>query len=279
MRVLTTDHQGAWREAAACCRFRGGGLMQYIDRTNEPLRLAAELSRVSTLTSLLEFTLAELFHVFDANVVVFGVSGVRQAAAAVYPRTAALIHALENEASPIWEDGPLTRWCRSHPSWSPVRISDILTTQEWLQVPFYAKTARRIGATFLLYLPVIHSHTPELGGYFIGRTSRDFSAEEVRVASQLQPVLIVAHARYLQDLTQKNPLTPRQHEVLDLTASGLTAHAIGSRLGISSHTVRKHLKYAYQRLGTHDRASAVSELRARGLSGARASPWQHANIK
>lgn len=255
-----------------------GELMQEIEGLDEPLRLATQLARLSTLTSIVELSLTALFGMFDADIVVFGVAGIGDAGAAVYPRTDTLIKALESEAGLIWENGPLTRWCRSHPSWSPVRISSILTEQEWLHVPFYRDTAQRIGATFLLYVPVFEPDTSKLGGYFIGRAGHDFSESDMRAAARLQPILIVTHAPYLKDLTRRSPLTPRQHSVLELTSRGLTAHAIGSRLGISSHTVHKHLNDAYQRLGTHDRASAVLEFRARGLSETPPNAWQNATI-
>ena len=53
--------------------------------------------------------------------------------------------------------------------------------------------------------------------------------------------------------------------VLALLAEGLTAEAIGRRLGVSRHTVRKHLEHLYRKLGVGDRLVAVREARARGI--------------
>jgi DNA-binding NarL/FixJ family response regulator len=54
------------------------------------------------------------------------------------------------------------------------------------------------------------------------------------------------------------PLTPRQVEVLQLTAEGLTAEEIAGRLGIGRETVRTHLKQVFGALEVHDRAQAVA---------------------
>jgi DNA-binding CsgD family transcriptional regulator len=58
-------------------------------------------------------------------------------------------------------------------------------------------------------------------------------------------------------------ITPRERTVLRLVSEGLTSAAAGRRLGISPHTVNKHLENAYRKLGTRDRVTAV--LRAREL--------------
>jgi DNA-binding CsgD family transcriptional regulator len=53
--------------------------------------------------------------------------------------------------------------------------------------------------------------------------------------------------------------------MLRLLAEGLTAESIGRRLGVSRHTVRKHLEHVYRKLGVTDRLVAVREARAQGL--------------
>lgn len=55
----------------------------------------------------------------------------------------------------------------------------------------------------------------------------------------------------------KNGLTRRQQQCLQLTATGLTASAIARRLGISERMVRAHLRDARQRLEAHSTAEAV----------------------
>jgi DNA-binding CsgD family transcriptional regulator len=60
-------------------------------------------------------------------------------------------------------------------------------------------------------------------------------------------------------------LTARELRVLALLAEGLTAAAIARRLGISPHTVAKHLQNAYRKLGATDRLSAVLAGQRLGL--------------
>lgn len=55
----------------------------------------------------------------------------------------------------------------------------------------------------------------------------------------------------------KNGLTRRQQQCLQLTAAGLTASAIARRLEISERMVRAHLRDARQRLEAHSTAEAV----------------------
>jgi two-component system, NarL family, nitrate/nitrite response regulator NarL len=60
-------------------------------------------------------------------------------------------------------------------------------------------------------------------------------------------------------------LTPREREVLRLTADGLSAPEIGERLYLSAATVKTHLQHLYGKLGVSDRAAAVAEAMRRGL--------------
>jgi len=60
-------------------------------------------------------------------------------------------------------------------------------------------------------------------------------------------------------------LTPREQQVLELIAEGLTAPAMGRELHLSTATVKTHLKTLYEKLGVGDRAAAVAEAMRRGL--------------
>ncbi len=57
------------------------------------------------------------------------------------------------------------------------------------------------------------------------------------------------------------PLTPRESEVLQLAAEGLSGPNISARLFVSQGTVKSHFQNIYDKLGVRDRAGAV----ARGL--------------
>ena len=60
-------------------------------------------------------------------------------------------------------------------------------------------------------------------------------------------------------------LTPRQHDIARLFASGLTAHEVAATAGISWRTARAHLEEIYGRLGVHSRAELALTLARVGL--------------
>lgn len=60
-------------------------------------------------------------------------------------------------------------------------------------------------------------------------------------------------------------LSEREHEVLQLTAEGLSAPRIGAELHLSPTTVKSHLHRAYEKLGVSDRAAAVAVAIRSGL--------------
>jgi DNA-binding NarL/FixJ family response regulator len=60
-------------------------------------------------------------------------------------------------------------------------------------------------------------------------------------------------------------LTPRQHEVLQLAAEGLSGASIAQQLVLSRSTVKTHFSNIYKRLGAGDRAGAVAEAMRLGL--------------
>jgi len=60
-------------------------------------------------------------------------------------------------------------------------------------------------------------------------------------------------------------LTPRQLEVLHLLDHGLSTPQIAARLGVSTDTVRNHIRALLRALGVHSRLQAVAEARRRGL--------------
>lgn len=57
-------------------------------------------------------------------------------------------------------------------------------------------------------------------------------------------------------------LTARQQEVADRLLQGMRNQEIADSLGISLHTVRRHLEQIFRRLGVNNRRDAVRLLRA-----------------
>lgn len=81
---------------------------------------------------------------------------------------------------------------------------------------------------------------------------------------------VLAGGSYLDPGVQRSQtvtgkLTPREVDVLTLLAEGLQHEEIGRRLGISSETVRTHLRKACDRLGATTRTQAVATALRMGL--------------
>jgi DNA-binding CsgD family transcriptional regulator len=73
------------------------------------------------------------------------------------------------------------------------------------------------------------------------------------------------------ELVHREPgrrLTPRQREILDLVASGLSTAEIAGELTLSPETVRNHLRNASRELGAHNRVEAIATARRVGLLAA-----------
>jgi NarL family two-component system response regulator YdfI len=61
------------------------------------------------------------------------------------------------------------------------------------------------------------------------------------------------------------PLSPREHQVLQLLAAGLGNKQIASQLNISEHTVKFHVNSIFDKLNASSRAEAVAIGARRGL--------------
>jgi len=61
------------------------------------------------------------------------------------------------------------------------------------------------------------------------------------------------------------PLTPREQQVLDLLAEGLSNKAIAARLGISDHTAKFHVNSILGKLGADTRTEAIVQAVRLGL--------------
>jgi DNA-binding NarL/FixJ family response regulator len=61
------------------------------------------------------------------------------------------------------------------------------------------------------------------------------------------------------------PLTAREHQVLELVAEGLPNKLIAARLGISDQTVKFHVATICGKLGAANRTEAVAVAFRKGL--------------
>jgi DNA-binding NarL/FixJ family response regulator len=67
----------------------------------------------------------------------------------------------------------------------------------------------------------------------------------------------------VQDAEARALLTPREAQILDAIADGLTNKAIARRLGISLHTVKFHVESVFRKLGASTRTEAVARASER----------------
>jgi PAS domain S-box-containing protein len=69
-------------------------------------------------------------------------------------------------------------------------------------------------------------------------------------------------------LEPRPQLTPRQREILELIASGLSTSEIATRLTLSTETVRNHLRSVFRELNVHTRLEAIAAAERLGLLAA-----------
>ncbi len=92
-----------------------------------------------------------------------------------------------------------------------------------------------------------------------------------QLLAALELISPVLHTLYLQtrpflissaDVTS---LTDRQRDLVDLAELGLSDKEIGSRLGISDHTVGNHFRAIYARLGISKRSQLIAFAKSRDV--------------
>lgn len=90
----------------------------------------------------------------------------------------------------------------------------------------------------------------------LARLARQAQSEAVSLAESLQT-----------PQTTEHPFSPREHEVLSLTADGLTNKEIAYRLGISERTVQFHINAIFNKTTTNSRTEAVALALRNGWIG------------
>jgi two-component system, NarL family, nitrate/nitrite response regulator NarL len=86
---------------------------------------------------------------------------------------------------------------------------------------------------------------------------------ETQLSSAIQGQLVRGAQRHATPLGPR--LTPREQQVLEFIAEGLSAPDIAGRLMLSVATIKKHLQSLYEKLGVSDRAAAVARAMRTGL--------------
>jgi DNA-binding CsgD family transcriptional regulator len=147
------------------------------------------------------------------------------------------------------------------PADGPRTLTDFVSARDFRRSEFYALVHRPLGVEYMLWLYLDPGRTDARLEF--DRADSDFSERDRKVLDLLLP-----HLRQRLRAAKHRPavpgaateLTRREREVIAHVAEGRTNNEIGRLLGISSHTVRKHLENAYEKLGTHTRTGAVAAV-------------------
>jgi len=110
-------------------------------------------------------------------------------------------------------------------------------------------------------------------GYLPKRAAADELVNAVRAVHSgeryIHPSLVGALVNgYLtrpEEKPKSRDLTPRQREVLELVAAGLTSQKVAEKLGLSARTVDRHIENMLRRLQMHSRVELVRYAIREGL--------------
>jgi len=115
-------------------------------------------------------------------------------------------------------------------------------------------------------------------GYLLKDTTPEELARAIRLVASGQSSLDPSIARKLvraisapQPLEPKNPLTPRETEVLKLFAQGLSNREVSDKLVISEWTTRTHMRNILGKLDLNSRSQAILYALREGLVSLEAS--------
>jgi len=148
---------------------------------------------------------------------------------------------------------------------SVTRNSDLMPDLEYRQTGMYVEVDHPLGCEHELRV-CLDGGAPRrtVRLLFVRGRSSEFSPRDVAVLTLLRPHLQRAFDTAEQQRRGGLPLTPRQHEVLELVSAGLTNRQIARRLTVSEGTVGKHVENILARLGVDSRTAAATRF---GRSG------------
>ena len=102
-------------------------------------------------------------------------------------------------------------------------------------------------------------------GYVLKDAPQDRLLEAIKVVHARGRYFPADIASRLMERMARSNLTPREHEVLQLVAKGLTNKQIGVAFGISDNTARNHVNSIIEKLQVSDRTEAATIAIRQGL--------------
>jgi len=152
------------------------------------------------------------------------------------------------------------------PCAAPLRWMHDLAVKRRMPDAFIDTLDPTIGRQYMV-APVISAGAFAGTIHFARAEDVPFGVKELMTASaialHLSTRLAAIDASSRVDRSWEGLLTKRRLEVADLAVRGFTAPEIGRALGISSNTVKKHLRVLYERLGVASRAELATILTRR----------------
>lgn len=105
-------------------------------------------------------------------------------------------------------------------------------------------------------------------GYILKQSMEDELFEALELINQGEPFISTAidlSEIEAQQTPPKNPLTSREHEVLQLIAEGHTTTEIANLMAISPHTANRHRANILQKMGVRNQMELIRMAVKRGL--------------
>ena len=122
-----------------------------------------------------------------------------------------------------------------------------------------AERAAQVVATFPTYGILLHDNDSSL----LTTALQTVYAGLIVIDPELSDDIISDHSIAIDPLPEA--LTPREDDVLQLLADGMTNKAIAHQLGITDHTVKFHVNAIMTKLGAQSRTEAVVRATRAGL--------------
>lgn len=132
------------------------------------------------------------------------------------------------------------------------------------ELPSLSPATRAIVLTAYVQ-PAVISRARKLGAYAVlakGTTLPDLLQALREVAAGRNPL---AELPPDLDESRPQPLTSRETQILQLLATGRDPRQISRQLGLSTHTIRDHVKSIRSKLGVQTQLAAVTEAIHRGI--------------
>lgn len=159
---------------------------------------------------------------------------------------------------------PFLRWVLEHHSVATADVEELRSTSPRLRTMV---TARRPDLRQYMLAPIVVGGTVVGMMHFASTESRRFDVSiGSAIAIHVSTRVAVLRAFDSFATTWDGALTSREQEVAQLAARGLSTRDMARVAGISSNTVKKHLKQLYAKLGVASRGE-LSSLLLRGPHG------------